>query len=79
MVAMRRPAGAFLLTTCLLLTGAACGTDDDSDPPDTSLLENGDQQGSGGDGSVPQDTPGAQPGGSDTGDEPTGSAGEGPE
>lgn len=75
----RRRLAAFALVTVLGVTGAACGSDDDSDPPDTSLLEQGDQQGSGGDGSVPQDPPGNQPGGSDTGDEPTGSAGEGQE
>ena len=66
---MRRRAGAFLLTTCLALTGAACGGDESSDPPDTSLLEPGDQQGSGADGSTVENPPGAEPGGSGGADE----------
>ena len=65
----RRRLAALALVTALGLSGAACGSDDDGDPPDTSLVEPGDQQGSGSDGSTVEDPPGAEPGGSDVGDE----------
>ena len=57
------------------LGAAACGDDDGTvgEPGSTSLVPTGEQEGSGADGSVPEENPpGNTPGGSQTGDEPTG-------
>lgn len=56
---------ALALAALLGLSGAACGDDDGSTSgdTDTTLVERGDQPGSGADGSVPDgDTPGNTPG-----------------
>jgi hypothetical protein len=66
---------ALAFAALLALAGAACGDDDGTvgEPSSTSLVPNGEQQGSGSDGSVPgDDPPGNTPGGSNTADEPTG-------
>jgi hypothetical protein len=63
---------ALALATLLSLAGAACGDDDGTvgEPTGTSLVPNGEQQGSGSDGSVPgEDPPGNTPGGSQSGDD----------
>ena len=62
---------ALAFAALMALTGAACGGNDDGsvgDPSSTSLVPNGDQQGSGSDGSVVENPPGATPGGSQTGE-----------
>jgi hypothetical protein len=63
---------ALAFAALLAVTGAACGDDDGTvgEPSSTSLVPNGDQQGSGSDGSVPSgDTPGNTPGGNQSGDD----------
>ena len=63
---------ALAFVALLALTGAACGDDDDGTADDsstTSQVETGDQQGSGSDGSVVENPPGATPGGSQSGDD----------
>ena len=74
-VTTRRRMTALAFTALVALTGAACGDDDGTvgEPSSTSLVPNGEQQGSGSDGSVPgDDPPGNTPGGSNTADEPSG-------
>ena len=68
----RRRMTGLAFAALLALTGAACGDDDGTvgEPSSTSLVPNGDQQGSGSDGSVPtDDSPGNYPGGSQSGDD----------
>jgi hypothetical protein len=65
---------ALVLVAVLGLAGAACGGDDSdsgsSNKTGSTLVKNGDQQGSGSDGSVPSDDPpGNTPGGSQSGDD----------
>ncbi len=56
----------------LAFAGAACGDDDGTvgEPGSTSLVPNGEQQGSGSDGSVVENPPGATPGGSQSSESP---------
>ena len=68
----KRRITALFFVTLLALSGAACGGNDDGSvgDPSNSTVRNGDQQGSGSDGSVPSDDPpGNTPGGSQSGDD----------
>jgi hypothetical protein len=63
---------ALVFVALFVLTGVACGDSDTSGSNKTgsTLVENGDQQGNGNDGSVVQDPPGATPGGSQSSETP---------
>lgn len=60
----------------VLFAGGAAACDSNADKAEnrtgSTTVDNGDQRGSGSDGSVVENPPGNTPGGNDVGDEPTG-------
>jgi hypothetical protein len=73
---MKRRTIALVLVAVLGLAGAACGSDNSTKAENrtgSTLVNNGDQQGSGADGGGSSgDKPGNTPGGNDAGDQPSG-------